>query len=133
MRVNALTGKPIPRRRSRPKSKISDAEHTDRVRRVRSIDCSNCGAPAMHACPGNGRSCTARWNAWYARQEGREQVNTGRDLLQKLQEMADREDPDLDLPISLEGCDCAGLWSGAIQVGEGVDDFTVLELERIDY
>jgi hypothetical protein len=65
MMVNAATGKPILRRRSRPKPEVSDAEHTERRRRVLSIDCPKCGAAAMHACPGGGRSCSARWDAYY--------------------------------------------------------------------
>lgn len=64
--VNAATGKPILRRRSRPKPEVSDAEHTERRRRVLSIGCPKCGAAAMHACPvGGGRSCSARWDAYY--------------------------------------------------------------------
>jgi len=66
MMINAATGKPILR-----KHEVSDAEHTERRRRVLSVDCPKCGAAALHACPtGGGRSCSARWDAYYQQTGG---------------------------------------------------------------
>lgn len=38
-------------------------------------------------------------------------MTTGRELLEILRSMDIRNDPDLDLPIALEGCDCVGRWN----------------------
>lgn len=45
---------------------VSEAEHTDRVRRVLSVACGHCLQPPGEPCLDQDWSHAARWDAWYA-------------------------------------------------------------------